>query len=115
MTDPRPKVPPAAPGFSRLPPHHRCPKGQTVARATAFISYLSRDPSADERTAMRWTVACFCGTVFESPATRCPTCHAPVPKVTTGEDGHEPVQTSDSVAELLTYVQSAAKMTATRQ
>jgi hypothetical protein len=31
---------------------------------------------------MTWTVACFCGTVFESPTDRCPTCHAPVPEVT---------------------------------
>ena len=64
---------------------------------------------------MGWTVACFCGTVFESPATHCPTCHTPVPNVTTGEDVREPVQISDSVAELLAYVQSAAKTTAMRQ
>jgi hypothetical protein len=64
---------------------------------------------------MSWTVACFCGAVFESPATRCPTCHTPVPQVTTGEDAHEPVRISDSVAELLMYVQSAARTTATRQ
>ena len=29
---------------------------------------------------MSWTVACFCGTVFESPTDRCPTCHTPVPQ-----------------------------------
>jgi hypothetical protein len=35
---------------------------------------------------MSWTVACFCGTVFESPADRCPTCHTPVPEVTRAAD-----------------------------
>jgi len=30
---------------------------------------------------MSWTVACFCGTVFEAPPDRCPTCDAHVPAV----------------------------------
>ena len=30
---------------------------------------------------MSWTVACFCGTVFEPPPDRCPTCDAHVPGV----------------------------------
>jgi hypothetical protein len=30
---------------------------------------------------MSWTVACFCGTVFEAPLDRCPTCNSPVPDV----------------------------------
>jgi hypothetical protein len=64
---------------------------------------------------MSWTVACFCGTVFESPATRCPTCHTPVPAVTTGEDAPEPTTIPASVAELPAYVQSVAKTTVTRQ
>ena len=28
---------------------------------------------------MSWTVACFCGTVFETPPDRCPTCDSHVP------------------------------------
>jgi hypothetical protein len=31
--------------------------------------------------AMSWTVACFCGTVYEAPPDRCPTCDAHVPDV----------------------------------
>jgi hypothetical protein len=27
---------------------------------------------------MSWTVACFCGTVFEAPPDRCPSCASPV-------------------------------------
>jgi hypothetical protein len=30
---------------------------------------------------MSWTVACFCGTVFQTPPDRCPTCDAHVPDV----------------------------------
>jgi hypothetical protein len=30
---------------------------------------------------MGWTVACFCGTVFEPPPDRCPTCEAHLPDV----------------------------------
>jgi hypothetical protein len=30
---------------------------------------------------MSWTVACFCGTVFEAPPDRCPTCDSHVPDV----------------------------------
>jgi hypothetical protein len=30
---------------------------------------------------MSWTVACFCGTVFEPPPDRCPNCNARVPGV----------------------------------
>jgi hypothetical protein len=30
---------------------------------------------------MSWTVACFCGTVFETPPDRCPTCDSHVPDV----------------------------------
>lgn len=41
---------------------------------------------------MSWTVACFCGTVFESPMDRCPTCHTPVPKVVSAADGAESVR-----------------------
>jgi hypothetical protein len=48
---------------------------------------------------MSWTVACFCGTVFESPADSCPNCGTPVPEVTRGEDVAEPVQRPDVVAE----------------
>ena len=39
---------------------------------------------------MSWTVACFCGTVFESPTDRCPTCNTPVPEVTRGADVTKP-------------------------
>jgi hypothetical protein len=28
---------------------------------------------------MSWTVACFCGTVFEAPPDRCPTCASHLP------------------------------------
>ena len=64
---------------------------------------------------MSWTVACFCGTVFESPATHCPTCSAPVPEVTTGEHAPEQTQIPDSGAALLADVQSVAKTATTRQ
>lgn len=30
---------------------------------------------------MSWTVACFCGTVFQTPPDRCPTCDTPLPDV----------------------------------
>jgi hypothetical protein len=30
---------------------------------------------------MSWTVACFCGTVFETPPDRCPSCDSHVPDV----------------------------------
>ena len=43
---------------------------------------------------MSWTVACFCGTVFESPTDRCPTCNTPVPEVTRGADVTKPVISS---------------------
>ena len=39
---------------------------------------------------MSWTVACFCGTVFHAPRDRCPTCHTPLPSVTTGDSGQQP-------------------------
>jgi hypothetical protein len=35
----------------------------------------------DRGPAMSWTVACFCGTVFETPPARCPTCDSHVPEV----------------------------------
>jgi hypothetical protein len=44
---------------------------------------------------MSWTVACFCGTVFESPADRCPNCGTPVPELTTGEDPPSPRVTGE--------------------
>ena len=44
---------------------------------------------------MSWTVACFCGTVFESPTDRCPTCHTPLPEVTRAADAAESVQLPD--------------------
>jgi hypothetical protein len=50
---------------------------------------------------MSWTVACFCGTVFTAPATRCPTCHAAVPSVTTGAGTAETLQFADEAEELL--------------
>ena len=40
---------------------------------------------------MSWTVACFCGTVFESPADRCPTCHTRVPEVVSAAMNGQPV------------------------
>jgi hypothetical protein len=33
---------------------------------------------------MSWTVACFCGTVYEAPPDRCPTCASHVPDVSAG-------------------------------
>ena len=50
---------------------------------------------------MSWNVACFCGTVFTAPATRCPTCHTAVPSVTTGTDAADATQLPDAVEELL--------------
>ena len=43
---------------------------------------------------MSWTVACFCGTVFEGPADRCPTCHTPVPEVVSAAMNGQPVSRS---------------------
>ena len=40
---------------------------------------------------MSWTVACFCGTVFDAPADHCPTCHTPVPAVTRGVSAPMPL------------------------
>jgi hypothetical protein len=50
---------------------------------------------------MSWTVACFCGAVFSAPATRCPSCHAPVPSVTTGAGAADTTQLPDAVEELV--------------
>jgi hypothetical protein len=47
--------------------------------------------------AMSWTVACFCGTVFEPPPDRCPTCHALVPGVnSTGRTNGAPQRPGDA-------------------
>jgi hypothetical protein len=50
---------------------------------------------------MSWTVACFCGTVFEAPATRCPNCNAALPPVTHGGSAADTAQLPDAVEELL--------------
>ena len=50
---------------------------------------------------MSWTVACFCGTVFKAPSNRCPSCHTPVPRVTTGAAAPPPTQLPDAFEELL--------------
>ena len=50
---------------------------------------------------MSWTVACFCGTVFDAPAERCPTCNAPVPAVTRGARATESTPLPDAVEELV--------------
>jgi hypothetical protein len=50
---------------------------------------------------MSWTVACFCGTVFTAPADRCPSCHTPVPTVTTGAPAPQTARIPDAVEELL--------------
>jgi hypothetical protein len=63
---------------------------------------------------MSWTVACFCGTVFESPTDRCPNCHTPVPEVTTTADPAKSVPLPDGVAEHLPDVDQT-RTTATRQ
>jgi hypothetical protein len=39
---------------------------------------------------MSWTVACFCGTVYEAPPDRCPTCASRLPDVSTGRMDNEP-------------------------
>jgi hypothetical protein len=48
---------------------------------------------------MSWTVACFCGTVFDAPTAHCPTCHTPVPAVTRGVSA--PMPLPDAVEALL--------------
>jgi hypothetical protein len=58
---------------------------------------------------MSWTVACFCGTVFESPADRCPTCDTPVPEVTRGPDAADSEPPPDFVAGLLPNVDQARR------
>ncbi len=30
---------------------------------------------------MSWTIACFCGTLYQTPLERCPTCDRPLPDV----------------------------------
>ena len=50
---------------------------------------------------MSWTVACFCGTVFDAPTEYCPTCSAPVPAVTRGASAAERTPRPDAVEELL--------------
>ncbi len=64
---------------------------------------------------MSWTVACFCGTVFESPIDRCPTCHTPVPEVTRGADVPQSAPLPGWVAELSADVDETARTTAMRQ
>jgi hypothetical protein len=63
---------------------------------------------------MSWTVACFCGTIFESPVTHCPTCHTPVPEVTSGKDAPEPVHLPDRVADLQPSIEQATSATTRR-
>jgi hypothetical protein len=47
---------------------------------------------------MSWTVACFCGTVFEAPPDRCPTCASHVPDVhNTGRMDNEPQHQGDTL------------------
>jgi hypothetical protein len=50
---------------------------------------------------MSWTVACFCGTVFDAPADRCPTCNTLVPAVTRGASAGDSAQLPDAVEELV--------------
>ena len=50
---------------------------------------------------MSWTVACFCGTVFDAPTDRCPTCNTPVPAVTRGTSAAESTPLPPAVEELL--------------
>jgi hypothetical protein len=50
---------------------------------------------------MTWTVACFCGTVFDAPATHCPTCRTPVPAMIRGATPADTAQLPDAVEELL--------------
>lgn len=50
---------------------------------------------------MSWTVACFCGTVFDAPAEHCPTCNTPVPAVTRGARATESTPLPDAVEELV--------------
>ena len=54
---------------------------------------------------MSWTVACFCGTVFDAPADHCPTCHTPVPAVTRGVSA--PMPLPDAVEALLRQEKSS--------
>jgi hypothetical protein len=61
---------------------------------------------------MSWTVACFCGTVFESPATYCPTCHTPLPEITSGTTAPEPTLPPEAEAELLQNPEPATRTTA---
>lgn len=58
---------------------------------------------------MSWTVACFCGAVFEHPAESCPTCHTPVPDVTRGANAIESKGPSALELELLLAWQEPAK------
>lgn len=37
---------------------------------------------------MSWTVACYCGTVYQAPPDRCPSCHTPLPDVS----GSHPIE-----------------------
>jgi hypothetical protein len=44
---------------------------------------------------MSWTVACFCGTVFQTPPELCPTCDSPVPDTqSAGRAGNAPQRPS---------------------
>jgi hypothetical protein len=54
---------------------------------------------------MSWTVACFCGTVFDAPADHCPTCQTPVPAVTRGVSA--PMPLPDAVEALLRQEKSS--------
>jgi hypothetical protein len=56
---------------------------------------------------MSWIVACFCGAVFEHPATECPVCCTPVPEITIGADTTESAQRLEADVVLLLGVQRA--------
>jgi hypothetical protein len=58
---------------------------------------------------MSWTVICFCGTVFGSPAVRCPTCNARVPdEVTHAADSTERLRIPGGVPEVRPNVEQTA-------
>jgi hypothetical protein len=62
---------------------------------------------------MSWTVACFCGTVFQAPADCCPTCHTPLPEVTRNhprDNDARPVPATIATAQVLELRRRVAEL-----
>jgi hypothetical protein len=61
---------------------------------------------------MSWTVACFCGTVFQTPPDRCPACSTPLPDVSGNpaiDSASQPLAATIDTAQVLELLGSLGK------